>query len=44
MEGSKANELLHFLTVLEYWFFHVSLESMTTPRYLAESVREMGMS
>ena len=40
----KARVLLLFLIRFEYCFVHFNLLSMTTPRYLAESVSEMGVS
>ena len=40
----KARVLLLFLIMFEYCFVHFNFVSMTTPRYLAESVSDMGVS
>ena len=40
----KARVQLHFLIKFVYCLVHFSFVSMTTPRYLAESVSEIGVS
>ena len=40
----KARVLLQLLIMFVYCFVNLNLLSMTTPRYLAESVSEMGVS
>ena len=39
----KERVELHFFVISLKWGFHFNFVSMTTPRYLAESVSEMGV-